>query len=39
MRSRRPWVIFLIGMLLAAAAVSQSEDRKPGKPGTSAVSR
>ncbi len=38
MRSRRPWVIFLIGILLAAAAVSQSvggpgaavEEAEPG---------
>ena len=28
MRSRRPWVILLIGALLAAAAVSQAVDRR-----------
>ena len=38
MRSKRPWVMLLIGVLLAAAAVSQSVDR-PGVPADGTESR
>ena len=38
MRSKRPWVILLIGVLLAAAAVSQSVDG-PDSPAGMAESR
>ncbi len=36
MRSRRPWVIFLIGLLLAAAAVSQTADGPGAVDGSAA---
>ena len=38
MRSRRPWVVLLIGVLLAAAAVSQAVDVRRAPDAGSAES-